>query len=158
MITYRPYQHSDRDWVTLVNSHFYQRSHGFDATFLDALNAALDLLEKQISESTSTYLIAEAAKGPVGCIFLSAEPQNAARIRLFYLEEAYRGQGVGAHLLRLVLNVARENQLTKVHVSTFDRHHEACRLYESFGFRPCVKSPAEAFGQVMRQIDYELSF
>jgi GNAT superfamily N-acetyltransferase len=89
------------------NLRFYRTFHDFDATFADAMNAALDLLEAQLSDVTSTYLIAESSQGPAGCIFFSSETSTAGRIRLFYLEQAYRGQGIGARLLRRVLTKAR---------------------------------------------------
>lgn len=82
------------------NLRFYRTYHDFDATFADdAMCAALDLLEAQLSDATSTYVIAESLQSPAGCIFFSSETSTAGRIRLFYLEQAYRGRGIGARLL-----------------------------------------------------------
>lgn len=156
MVTFRSYQNDDRAWVTDVNSRFYQSFHGFDATFADAVRAALDLLEGQMVDVNSNYLIAEAANHPIGSIFFSSELPAVGRIRLFYLEEAYRRQGLGRRLLRDILDDARIKEFKTVRVSTFDRHPEACRLYESFGFELVKKSRSEVFGQVMQQLDYEL--
>ena len=157
LVTFRSYRTDDREWVMKSNLRFYRTFHDFDATFADALSAALDLLEAQLSNATSTYLIAESLQGPAGCIFFSSEMSTAGRIRLFYLEQAYRGQGIGARLLHDVLTKARKENFKLVRVSTFDRHPEACRLYESFGFAALTTSRSKAFGQVMRQVDYELS-
>ena len=93
---------------------------------------------------------------PVGCVFFSAETPAVGRIRLFYLEQAYRRQGIGMRLLRDILTDARKNGFKAVRVSTFDRHSEACRLYEYFGFEVLNISRSEAFGKAMQQIDYEL--
>lgn len=139
-----------------ANLRFYREEHGFDASFAGAVNAALDLLESRISQASSRYLVVVSGERPVGCIFLSAEAPAVARIRLFYLDEAHRRQGIGKRLLRTVLNAARENEIKTIRVSTFDRHFEACRLYESFGFEPTGTTALTAFGQVMKQVDYEL--
>ena len=127
MVAFRPFRTSDRPWVTEANVRFYQTVHDFDASFADAVRDALDLLESQNSEPASNYVIAEASNTPVGCIFLSLEAPAVERI------------------------------LHTVSVSTFDRHPEACRLYEAFGFELLAKSRTLAFGHVMQQLDYALS-
>ena len=155
-IAIRSYQGTDRIWVEDANVRFYRAFHDFDSTFADAVSAALDLLEGQMSDARSLYLIAESGRQPVGCIFLSAETSTVSRIRLFYLEEAYRGRGTGKRLLSAVVTAAREKAFETVRVSTFDRHPEACRLYESFGFEAVSTARSKAFGKDMRQVDYEL--
>ncbi|MCG7625104.1 GNAT family N-acetyltransferase [Epibacterium sp. Ofav1-8] len=135
---------------------FYRTFHNFDSTFVYAVSAALDLVEGQMSKVRKFYLIAECGGQPVGCIFLSAETSTVSRIRLFYLDEAYRGRGTGKRLLSAVVTAAREKEFKSVRVSTFDRHPEACGLYESAGFEAVRTVRSMAFGQDMQQVDYEL--
>jgi N-acetylglutamate synthase-like GNAT family acetyltransferase len=139
-----------------MNIRFYRTVHSFDASFAAVVGAALDLLEEQLTGDASTYLIAETSEGSIGCIFLSKDAEGIGRIRLFYLNQAHRGKGIGAQMLHMVLDSARESGLQRVHVSTFDRHPEACRLYTSFEFKQVAVTSAEAFGQDMQQLDYEL--
>lgn len=157
MVTLRPYDRADRDWVQRANLLFYQRVHGFDASFAEVLAGVLDLLDTKRTETASTYLIAQSAKGPAGSIFLSREGPSEGRIRLFFLDEAQRGRGIGAGMLRAVLAQARRNNLSRIKVSTFDRHPEACQLYDAFGFEETAVTPTKAFGQEMRQLDFELT-
>lgn len=156
-MTFRPYQREDRAWIEKANARFYRTGHNFNSTFDDALKEALDLLEHQKMAADSHYLVAVSEKRLVGCIFLSAETPRTGRIRLFYVEERYRGRGLGKLLLSDVLNAAGERHFSEVRVSTFDRHREACRLYETFGFQPVKTARAVAFGQIMTQVDYALS-
>ena len=156
MVTFRAFQSSDRAWVRNANLRFYQTVHGFDASFARTVDDALDVLESQMSDAASAYLMAESLIGPVGCIFLSREAPGIGRIRLFYFDDAYRRQGTGRRLLQRVLVHAKEQNLNAVRVSTFDRHPEACGLYESMGFELRTKCSTEAFGQTMQQVDYEL--
>ncbi|SLN36595.1 Acetyltransferase (GNAT) family protein [Roseovarius albus] len=157
MVTFRPYQRSDRPWVLKANSHFYQSFHNFDVIFTNAVDAALDVLEDKISNPESNYLITESTARPVGCIFFSSETATVGRIRLFFIEHAHRGQGIGSRMLRNVLANAGLNGIETVVVSTFDRHPEACRLYESFGFEVANRFWSTAFGQTMQQLDYQIS-
>lgn len=157
LISIREYQSKDRKWIKETNLRFYQEVHGFDASFADAINASLDLLDRQQPLTTSKYLVAEAKKQPIGHVFLSAERPQIGRIRLFYLEPEFRGQGMGLRLLRRVITAANEVKFQKVYVSTFDQHPEACRLYEKFGFEARATTMTKAFGKAMKQIDFELS-
>ncbi len=156
-VTFRSYKPVDRAWVAATNLNYYQTVHKFDASFSNALVKALDHLETKLTDVESTYLIAKTHKGPVGCIFLSPEEGTTGRIRLFYLEDAYRGKGVGAKMLQQTLTQARANGLTRVRVSTFDRHNEACQLYKSFGFVQMTRFASTFFSQVMVQLDYEIT-
>ena len=142
--------------VAAANIGFYRDVHGFDATFAAAVTAALDFLDSRASQPANCYLIAESRNRPIGCIFLCAETPTEARIRLFYLDKAHRGQGIGRRLLRAVLSDAQDNGVETVRVSTFDRHPEACALYASAGFDPVASARALAFGQVMTKVDYDL--
>lgn len=156
MVRLRPYAPGDRAWVTGANLRFYREVHGFDATFAGAVRGALDHVEALLAEPASACLVAEVSGRRAGCIFLSPEAHGAARIRLFYVDASARGRGLGTRLLTGVLEHARAGNLERVRVSTFDRHPEACRLYARFGFETVADRPAKAFGQSMRQLDYEL--
>ncbi|MFK7765454.1 MAG: GNAT family N-acetyltransferase [Roseobacter sp.] len=158
MVTFRPYIPEDRAWVIATNLHFYRTAHDFDASFSDALVTALDHLDTERAETTSTYLIAEAQEGTVGCIFLSAESESIGRIRLFFLAEGFRGRGIGRQALQMALTEGRKSGLKLIRVSTFDCHPEACRLYSLLGFTQIAATPLSAFGRNMRQLDFELAY
>ncbi|MEM6587511.1 MAG: GNAT family N-acetyltransferase [Pseudomonadota bacterium] len=156
MIAIRQYHTRDRSWVEETNLRFYQTAHGFDGSFCKTVKDVLNTLEKQVSHPGVCYLVAEAEKQPIGCIFLSADNPDIGRIRLFYVDAPYRGQGIGGRLLRDVVTASEEYGYGCLRVSTFDRHPEACRLYERFGFTLLRTTPLNAFGQTMKQIDYAL--
>jgi len=157
MVSIRSYTRHDRTWVEKANVHFYQNRHKFDATFTDAVESALDELEGRISDPESCFLIAEHDGTPVGCIFLSTDQQSVGRIRLFFVDEDFRGKGIGRNLLQAVLESAMRREFEAVRVSTFERHPEACRLYEKSDFKLGNAHQMTAFGNVMQQRDYELT-
>ncbi len=157
MVTLRPYQSEDRTWVEDTNIRFYRTAHGFDATFDHAVAEALDSIEQKITEVGNHYLVAEHETRRVGCIFLSKDAPDVGRVRLFYVDEAYRGRGLGSRMLRDVIVEARKGTIRQVRVSTFSEHPEACRLYEAFGFQAVRTVPVKAFGRDMTQIDFEFA-
>lgn len=153
---FRRYRPEDRRWVTAAHIDHYRNVEGFDAQFDKALSQALTLLERQSSEASSRFIIAQHERCSVGCIFFSAESERTGRIRLFYLDESYRGYGIGKQMLAEVVASAAAAGLKQILVSTFDRHAQACRLYRSFGFNGVIQNPAMAFGLRMRQVDFQL--
>jgi GNAT superfamily N-acetyltransferase len=155
--SFRDYRPADREWVTEANVHHYERVEGFDPSFAKAVSTALDLLEEKLNEDTSKFLIVEAGemRHPVGCVFFSAENSASGRLRLFYLEEPYRGLRIGTRMIGELIEHSMDQGFEMILVSTFDRHDAACCLYKKLGFREQAREPAIAFGQKMRQIDFE---
>ncbi|WP_112323540.1 GNAT family N-acetyltransferase [Oceanibium sediminis] len=155
-ITFRSYRSTDRDWVHAAHLHHYEKAEGFSPDFGDAVSGALDLLEARIGDGRSRFTIAEAAGHRVGCIFFCAETAAAGRIRLFYLDPAHRGRGIGKAMLTGILDHAAREGVETVLVSTFDRHRDACRLYAALGFLGTTGAERTAFGQRLRQVDFTL--
>ena len=155
-VEFSTYQLSDREWVTTVNLRHYRDVEGFDARFDGVMSEALDFLERQRHDARSHFLIASVEGHRVGCIFLSADARETGRVRLFYLDDTHRGTGIARRMLDKVIECASIAGFSKLHVSTFDRHRAACRLYASCGFQSTVHPLTSTFGQTMRQVDFSL--
>ena len=156
-VMFRDYAAPDRPWVAREHVRHYTMVEGFDPSFGEAVRGALDLIDAGREDPTGKFLIVEAAgtRRPVGCVFLMVEPPASGRLRLFYLDEAYRGRGIGKDMLDAMIAHAAANGLERIRVSTFDRHLAACRLYRAAGFTQRVGKPSVAFGQELRQVDFE---
>lgn len=157
-VTVREFRTADREWVATANIRHYTEVEAFDASFAQAVDSALDMLLAVRNDEGSKFLIAERkdVSAPAGCIFFSAETPETGRIRLFYLDEALRGRGVGAYMLDQIRDHACRHGFKHIRVSTFARHAAACHLYRVAGFRGIEHDSAVAFGQSLRQIDFEL--
>lgn len=155
--SFRDYRSTDREWVTAANVRHYRAVEGFDANFAAAVSSALNMLEARIEDETSRFLIVEESETrlPVGCTFFSADEPKVGRLRLFYLDQTYRGLGIGRGMIAEVIAHAQTWGFDIIRVSTFDRHVAACRLYRALGFQVQKREPTIAFGQRMRQIDFE---
>jgi amino-acid N-acetyltransferase len=106
---------------------------------LDPLCAVLDagrLPMDDLREHLRTTLVARDAAGIIGCVAL--EPYGSmALLRSLAVTPSSRGHGMGQHLTRAALDLARERRVTTVYLLTttaadfFARH---------FGFRPIART------------------
>ncbi|MFU1479159.1 GNAT family N-acetyltransferase [Roseovarius sp. C7] len=156
-IGFRPYAPTDRTWVRETNLRHYREVEGFDAGFAEALDGALALIEGQCTGADVEFIIAEVGGQPLATLFLCRESDEAARIRLFYIDPEWRGCGLGHRMLDRAIAAAKAHGYRRLCVSTFSRHGAACHLYHLRGFRGAVHPPAEVFGQTLVQVDYSLS-
>ena len=85
------------------------------------------------NEQGGQALIAGDPYSPRGLVTI--EPLKVARIGLLAVAPAYRGQGLGRHLLTAAEQVCLSRNLFQLHVATQTANTTACHLYESAGFQ-----------------------
>jgi len=145
---FRPLAPGDADWVVLRHAELYHAAEAFDASF-EALVARVvaDLLATP-APAVERGWIAEGAHGArLGCIFCARLDAETAQLRLFLVEPAARGTGLGQRLLDALLAHARAHGFARVRLWTHESHRAACRLYARNGFT-CVDSrPVRSFGR-----------
>lgn len=71
----------------------------------------------------------------VGCVALRPLDENSAEVKRMFVDEAWRGRGVGRALMETVVAAARERGYATLRLGTLDDMKAAQRLYESLGFR-----------------------
>ncbi len=71
----------------------------------------------------------------IGSVALTAPVDGTPTLKRMYLRAKFRGQGWGRQLLTTALESAIRDRCTRIELDTSDRQHDACRLYESSGFR-----------------------
>ncbi|MCM1100092.1 MAG: ribosomal protein S18-alanine N-acetyltransferase [Clostridium sp.] len=91
--------------------------------------AFLELLEHPYS----LYMVAESEGRPIGCAGLTML-DNEGDIEKVMVEEARRGQGVGAVLLEELLREAARRGVRDFTLEVRAGNRPAIRLYEKFGF------------------------
>lgn len=151
----RPFGPGDGDWLRAVHLEHYQRVEGFDASFAAAVDSAIAALNDRAHDPRSLFQIVETGGAPRGSLFLSPHDHHdaAGRLRLFYLDPALRGTGLGGRMLDRALDHARAMGLKRMVVSTFTRHAAALALYHRRGFAEERRQPVHAFGQALEQVD-----
>jgi carbonic anhydrase len=72
----------------------------------------------------------------VGCVALRPLDDRSAEVKRMYVDDAWRGRGVGRALMETLVAAARERGYATLRLGTLDDMKVAQRLYESLGFRP----------------------
>lgn len=60
--------------------------------------------------------------------------KQMAYLDSIYLEEAYRGQGLGSEILRNFENFLKEKNIEKIRLYVFNHNQRAFRLYQKMGY------------------------
>ncbi len=131
-------------WIVTEHGRHYVDVEGFAPEF----EALVARLLGSVPEVQGRTWIAELGGRPVGTV--SAVPEGAdLRLRLFYVAEAARGQGIGAALVQTVIDHGRTHGAARVVLATHAEHRAACRLYARMGFA-CLDSTAQmSFGRAL---------
>ena len=94
---------------------------------------------ENISNSSFIYYVAEEEGKPIG--FISFHTQNllhhcglVGEIQEFYVDAAYRKQGVGSALVQKVMDYAVQYNLKSVEVTTNKKRSENTIIYTNLGF------------------------
>jgi GNAT superfamily N-acetyltransferase len=72
----------------------------------------------------------------VGCVALRPLDDGSAEVKRMFVDETWRGRGVGRALMETVVAEARARGYRTLRLGTLDDMKVAQRLYESLGFRP----------------------
>ena len=93
-------------------------------------------IEKDIGSEDAAVLLVEEDGAAVGHAIAEVDDENAARVHLWdlYLQEGFRGRGVGQELLREVGQWARGRGATHLTLDVMVSNDRARHLYERLGF------------------------
>jgi PhnO protein len=97
------------------------------------------IFNENISNPNNLYLLAENENEGVG--FISFHTQNllhhcglVGEIQEFFINENYRGKGIGGQLIQQIMDYADQNNLKSIEVTTNRRRAENVLIYENLGF------------------------
>lgn len=101
----------------------------------------------EILEGLLLQLVACSGDIILGCISLSRKDSVTGKISGFYVDPAFRGQGIGEKLLERTVRYAHTIPLSGVYLETWDKMEVAVRLYAKFGWQRIGDPPAESGAQ-----------
>ncbi|WP_425092090.1 N-acetyltransferase family protein [Tropicimonas sp. S265A] len=145
---FRDATRADIPWLVARHDALYRAEAGFDGSFAGVVERALnDFFDGRDPKSERAFIPVVASKS-VGSLFCTRGPEkHIAQIRLFWLEPAQRGTGLGRAMLEAALQHARAAGMHQMLVRTYDRHAAAGRLYAKAGFELTEARAVENFGQ-----------
>ena len=80
--------------------------------------------------------LAVADEKGVGCVALRPIDERTAEVKRMFVDQQWRGRGVGRALLRALVDGARIRRYVTLRLGTLHDMDAAQSLYHSFGFRP----------------------
>ncbi|MEO1476325.1 MAG: GNAT family N-acetyltransferase [Pseudomonadota bacterium] len=146
-IVLRDLRPGDAGWIIQRHAELYAADEGFDASFEPLVARILaDFLEDHDSTCERGW-IAEGNQGRLGSIFCCKLDEDTAKLRLFLVEPAARGLGLGHRLLSACLEFATTCGYRQMTLWTHESHRAACALYAARGFTLIESKPVRNFGQ-----------
>ena len=91
---------------------------------------------ESMSAPEGVFVVAMSDGEPVACGGVQRLPDGAAEIKRMWVDDHWRGAGLGARLLRHLEDLARDRGHPVVRLDTNDVLHEAIAMYERAGYRP----------------------
>lgn len=146
-IALRQFQPSDAAWLVAEHGRHYAQSDGFDDSFAPLVQSILDGFVKDHDPACERGWIAMRGSERMGSIFCCQADAKNAKLRLFYLVEAARGQGIGQQLLDQCMRFASGAGYAGMTLATHESHRAACRLYARAGWQLASSQPVRSFGQ-----------
>ena len=111
----------------------YVASLGVDLSFQDFENE-LKIIDRQYSKPAGSLLLVFHNGQAIGCAGIRQLDAETAELKRMYVQEAYRGRGIGVELLKRSLQLAKALGYKKIKLDTLKDMAKAQELYRSFGF------------------------
>lgn len=98
--------------------------------------------------------LATSGERGVGCVALRPVASDVAEVKRMFVDEAWRGRGVGRALMETLVAGARERGYRTLRLGTLADMTVAQALYESLGFRPTERYRPD---ELVHTLFYELA-
>ena len=93
----------------------------------------------------------------IGSLFLQHRVNKKAQLRYFYLEQEYRGIGLGKMLMNLYMDFYKESDYTSSYLWTTDELDTAASIYTRHGFLLAEELSTSSFGKELVERKYEFT-
>lgn len=111
----------------------YAQSLGVDLSFQDFENE-LQTIAQQYNRPDGALLLIFKGQEGIGCAGIRKLEGHTAELKRMYLQDAYRGQGIGLTLLKSSIETAKALGYHTIRLDTLHNMTRAQELYKSFGF------------------------
>ena len=154
----RSHRPGDIGWVISSQGKFYADAYGFNENF-EALVARIAAeFISNYDPQTEHCWIAEINGKNVGSIMLAREDKTTAKLRLFYVDEAARGLGLGTRMVDECMAFARHAGYQRIELYTNAVLTGARRIYEKAGFHLIGEDVHTQFGEPQVGEDWVYEF
>jgi DNA-binding MarR family transcriptional regulator/GNAT superfamily N-acetyltransferase len=151
--THRP---GDLGWVVHRHGVLYAQEYGYDEMFEALVAEIVAKFIQNYDAKRERCWIAEHEGEIVGSIFLVAESNSVAKLRLLLVEPSARGLGIGARLVSECVRFARRAGYQKIVLWTQSELDAARHVYRKAGFSVIEEKQHRSFGKDLTAETWEL--
>jgi DNA-binding MarR family transcriptional regulator/GNAT superfamily N-acetyltransferase len=142
----RQHRPGDMGWVTSRHGALYAEEYGFDQSF-EALVAEITAsFINNFDRARERCWIADIGGEPVGSVFVVADKDQCAKLRLLLVEPSARGLGIGRRLVDECIAFVRQTGYQRLTLWTQSVLVAARTIYRNAGFRLVREEPHHSFG------------
>ncbi len=136
----------DMGWIVERNAVLYAREYGWNSEIEAVCAELVAAFIRNFDPAGERCWIAERYGRRVGCVYVSRDSAETARLRLLLVEPEARGTGLGGRLIAECLSFARQAGYREMVLWTHSVLVEARRLYARAGFELVESHAYIAFG------------
>ena len=153
----RPHQPGDMGWVVERHASLYAWEYGWDGSFEGFCAEIVAAFLRDFDPRREACWIAEVDGERAGAVFLVAQSETVAKLRLLIVDPKARGLGIGKRLIEECLRFARRTGYEKITLWTNDILHAARAIYEKAGFELVNEERHHSFGKDLVGQTWELT-
>ncbi|MEO5562295.1 MAG: GNAT family N-acetyltransferase [Chitinophagaceae bacterium] len=145
----------DIGYVIYMHGHLYQKEYGYGIAFESYVAAGLHEFYQNYDAKKDRVWICEHKEKIVGFLLLMHRGE-AAQLRYFILDPAYRSLGLGKKLVTLYMAFLHECGYKTSYLWTTDELSAAASLYTRYGFTLTEEKESTIFGKLLKEQRYDL--
>lgn len=153
----RSHRPGDIGWIVHRQARLYHEEYGWDARFEGMIAQIAGAFLADHDPAREHCWVAEREGAILGSVFLVRAGAETAQLRMLYVEETARGQGLGRRLVEECLSFARAAGYRRATLWTYDLLVSARRIYEAVGFRLVSEEPHHSFGKELVGQTWEIA-
>lgn len=134
----------------------YSKEYGYGIEHEMYVAAGMHEFYSRYDPSKDRVWVCEYDNRVVGFVLLMHRDNNAAQLRYFILEPAFRGIGLGKKLMQLYVEFLQQRGYDSSYLWTTHELDAAASLYKKFGFTLTEEKESIAFGKPLREQRYDL--
>lgn len=147
-------QPGDLGYIIHLHGALYKKEYNYGVQFEMYVAEGLCEFYKNYNEKYDRVWIAE-HRGRIVGFMLLMHRADAAQLRYFLIEPAYRGIGLGKKLMALYMQFLHDCGYTASYLWTTSELPTAAALYRKYGFTLTEEKPSTGFGKPVVEQRYD---